>query len=171
MSKKVQRTLLDGRRGEIHVDQTELEGGACLRTTTVLEEQIPLLTRKEVKETIVPLVSERVTVEYDHAGNVVNELLERVPDKEAELKAVTFNHDEVAALVRGIVSELKPAVQPAPVRMMALDLPEDEPAKADGPYRIKTVANSAAKTDFTALGLLAGCGIAVAVILWQLFIR
>lgn len=116
----------DARRVEKHVEEF-VNGGTTERVTTILEEKVPMETKRTIKETIVPVVTTRKICEYQN-GQLVNEAVEMVQD--TTIKSVggkaTITRDDLDSLIQKAVANAMAKV--APVQQAPVSMVEEMPA-------------------------------------------
>lgn len=123
----------DSRRTEKYVEE-QVTGNTTERITTIMEEKVPMETKKVIKETIVPVMTTRKICEYQN-GQVVNEVVEVVPDTTIKTVAgkPTINKEDLQAMIKEAVVAAVAGLQPQPVHNMSpvFDAPKikDEPKK------------------------------------------
>lgn len=108
----------DARRTEKYVEEN-VNGTTTERITTIMEEKVPMETKKVIKETIVPVMTQRKICEYKD-GQMVNEVVEVVPDTTIKTVAgkPTINKDDLQAMIKDAVMAAVAQIQPQPVHHM-----------------------------------------------------
>jgi hypothetical protein len=76
MANTINAFVVDGRRSEIRTHEEEGQG-YTQRVTEHFEEIVPLQKKRQVTEKIIPMVTERVTEQFD--GDKVNRVVEHIP--------------------------------------------------------------------------------------------
>lgn len=89
------------RRTETHVEE-KTEGATTSRITTFLEEKVPMEVRKVIKETIVPVITNRRIEEYEN-GVMVNSETEIVPEKATSLHQPVLSKEDIRQAVQEVL--------------------------------------------------------------------
>ena len=164
---KIERTTVDGRRAETHV-QEQVSDGTTNRVTTHFEEIIPYEMKKRVTERVVPVVLERHTEEFN--GSNVLKTVEKVADDYTRLTGLTpvqpscVTKEDVEAAVKKALEETKgfSFKLPSVPRLLKTAPTQDAPDNVIPQDTNNTIIGYALIT------LLA---VEVGRLVWQLFIR